>query len=131
MSWTVLLEEGAAVSDPHELIRDSYAAFNARDLDAALDNLHPEVDWPNAIDGGRLRGHDAVREYWRRQFETIDPRVEPEAISADEQGRFVVDVHQVVRGLDGGVIADQRVQHVYTVRAGLIMRMDIRQEPAG
>jgi hypothetical protein len=27
------------------------------------------------------------------------------------------------------VIADQQVQHVYTVSAGLITRMDIRQGP--
>jgi hypothetical protein len=113
------------LSAQDDLIRSCYAAFNARDIDAALDGLHGDVDWPNAIDGGRLQGHDEVREYWERQFETIDPRVEPQAISEDEQGRFVVDVHQVVRDLDGGVIADQHVQHVYTVSAGLIARMDI------
>jgi hypothetical protein len=59
-----------------------------------------------------------------------DPRVEPQAFSDDEQGRIVVDVHQVVRDLDGSVIADQRVQHVYSISAGLIARMDIRPEVA-
>jgi hypothetical protein len=38
-------------SQIRELIGRSYAAFNARDLDAALEGMHPEVDWPNAIDG--------------------------------------------------------------------------------
>jgi hypothetical protein len=117
------------LSAEHDLIRRSYAAFNARDLDAAVQGLHPDVDWPNAIDGGRVRGHEEVREYWKRQFETIDPHVEPQAFSEDEQGRIVVEVHQVVRDLAGDVIADQRVQHVYTISAGLITRMDIRQEP--
>ena len=41
--------------------------------------MHPDVDWPNMIDGGREHGHAAVREYWRKQFETTDPRVEPGA----------------------------------------------------
>lgn len=112
-----------------DLIRRCYAAFNARDLDAALDGVHADVDWPNAIDGGRVRGHEEVRGYWTRQFETTDPRVEPQAFSEDHQGRIVVDVHQVVRDLDGSVIADQHVQHVYTISAGLISRMDVRQEP--
>jgi hypothetical protein len=114
------------MSRHQELIRACYAAFNVRDLDAALAGLHADVDWPNAIDGGRLRGREEVREYWSRQFETIDPRVEPQAFSEDELGRIVVDVHQIVRDLDGGVIADQNVQHIYTFSAGLIARMDIR-----
>jgi hypothetical protein len=117
------------VSAQHDLIRRSYAAFNARDLQAALESVHPDVDWPNAINGGRVRGREEVCEYWTRQFETIDPHVEPQAFSEDEQGQIVVDVHQVVRDLRGDVLADQHVQHVYTISAGLIARMDIRQEP--
>jgi hypothetical protein len=117
------------MSAPHDLIRACYAAFNAREIDAALEGLSPDVDWPNAIDGGRLRGHQAVREYWTRQFETIHPHVEPQAIAEDEQRQFVVDVHQVGRDLDGGVIVDQHLQHVYTIDDGLIARMEIRPGP--
>ena len=35
-----------------------YAAFNARDIDAALAGMHPEVDWPNGWEGGRVHGRD-------------------------------------------------------------------------
>lgn len=111
---------------PRDLIRCSYEAFNARDLDGALAVMHRDVDWPNAVDGGRVCGHEEVLGYWTRQFETIDPRVEPESIREDEDGRIVVDVRQVVRDLGGTVISDQRVQHVYGLRDGLIARMDIR-----
>lgn len=107
-----------------ELLRRAYSAFNARDLDAALALVHPDVDWPNAIDGGRIRGHAAVRAYWERQFESIDPRVEPESFD-DADGRIVVGVHQVVRALDGALLADERIRHVYTFRDGLIARMEI------
>ncbi len=106
------------------LLRQAYAAFNARDLDAALALMHPDVDWPNAIEGGRVRGHADVRAYWEQQFETIDPRVEPERFT-EEDGRIAVDVHQVVHSRDGELLADQRVRHVYTVRDGLIERMEI------
>jgi hypothetical protein len=78
------------------------------------------------IDGVRLHGPDAVREYWSRQFETIDPRVEPRQLTAEPDGRVAVDVHQVVRSLDGDLLVDQMVQHVYTIRDGLVERMDVR-----
>lgn len=54
-----------------------YAAFNARQIDLVLQALHPEVDWPNGWEGGRLHGRDAVREYWQRQWTEIDPSVVP------------------------------------------------------
>jgi hypothetical protein len=118
-----VLEHGFA----QDLIRRAYAAFNARDLDAALAAMHPDVDWPNALDGGRVHGHDAIRRYWTRQFETIDPRVEPQSVVTHERGRVVVEVRQVVRDLEGTLIADERVEHVYAIRDGLIARMDIRR----
>jgi hypothetical protein len=108
------------------LLRRAYAAFNARDIDAALALTHPDVDWPNGMEGGREVGHDAVRAYWTRQWQLIDPHVEPVWISQDDEGRFVVDVHQVVRDLEGTLLVDRHVEHVYTLRAGLIERMDIR-----
>jgi hypothetical protein len=109
-----------------DLVYDAYAAFNARDLDAALSAMHPEVDWPNAVEGGRVRGHEEIRRYWMRQFEVNDPRAEPQSVSEDERGRLVVDVRQVVRDLEGTVIADDRVEHMYEIRDGLIARMDIQ-----
>ena len=56
----------------------------------------------------------------------IDPRVEPRHFAFDDDGLIVVDVHQTVHDLSGKLMADQMVQHVYTVRDGLIQRMDIR-----
>jgi hypothetical protein len=109
-----------------ELIERAYAAFNARDVDAALATMHPEVDWPNAIDGGRVRGREELRRYWMRQFETADPRVEPRAIEEDERGALTVEVHQLIRNLQGTVLVDRPVLHEYRFEAGLIRRMDIR-----
>jgi hypothetical protein len=106
---------------------DVYRAFNGRDIDAVLANMHPAVDWPNGMEGGRLQGHDAVREYWTRQWSMIDPRVEPQRVSTDESGRIQVDVHQVVHDLEGRLLVDRMVQHIYDVEDGLIVRMDIRE----
>jgi ketosteroid isomerase-like protein len=107
------------------LLRRAYAAFNARNIDRALAVMHPDVDWPNGMEGGRELGHDAVRDYWTRQFGLIDSHVEPESFE-EVDGKIVVEVHQVVRDLDGALLSDQQVEHVYTLRDGLIARMDIR-----
>jgi hypothetical protein len=110
----------------HErLIQDLYAAFNAKDVEAVIAQLDPDVDWPNAWEGGRLTGHAAVRDYWARQFAEIDPRVEPVAITETADGRVVVDVHQTVRSLEGETRGDSRVEHVYTIRDGRIVHMEV------
>ena len=108
-----------------DLLRQAYAAFNARDIDAALASMHPDVDWPNGMEGGRVRGHDEVRAYWQRQFELIDSHVEPEAFEELADGRVSVSVHQRVRDPNGNVVSDGHVRHVYELRDGLVARMDI------
>jgi hypothetical protein len=115
--------------DAEVLIRRAYAAFNARDVDGALATMRDDVDWPNAIEGSRVVGHDAVRAYWTGQFQELDPRVEPVGFRKLEDGRAAMDVAQTVRSLEGEVISQGPVVHVYTLRDGLVARMDI--EAAG
>lgn len=111
-----------------ELFTKTYEAFNARDIDTALSVMHPEVDWPNGWEGGRVHGHEGIRDYWTRQWAAIDPHVEPVGFKTDESGRTVVTVHQRVRDLDGKIIAEGTVEHVYAVEEGLIKSMEIRSE---
>jgi ketosteroid isomerase-like protein len=111
-----------------QLIRDLYASFNARDIEAVLAHLDEHVDWPNAWEGGRLHGHEAVREYWTRQFQAIDGRVEPTQIETTGD-QTVVTVHQTVRSRESGELVDDRVvTHTYTIRGGRIVRMDVSEE---
>jgi hypothetical protein len=117
------------LTEEERVLRQAYQAFNDRDIDAALALMHRDVDWPNGMEGGRERGHAAVRGYWTRQFEVIDSHVEPVGFEVREDGRVAVDVHQIVRDLEGAVISDRRVRHAYTLRDGLVARMDI-EEPA-
>jgi hypothetical protein len=112
-----------------EMLRAMYDAFNARDIDMVLSRMTSDVDWPNAWEGGRVRGQVEVRDYWIRQWRVIQPTVEPVAITTRADGRVVVDVHQTARGLDGTLLGDGRVVHVYVLRDGLVARMDI-EDPA-
>jgi hypothetical protein len=115
------------VPSERDLLANVYAAFNARDIDAVLTTMHPDVDWPNGWEGGRVYGHHGVRDYWTRQWAAIDPRVDPMGFNTDQFGRTVVTVHAIVRDLDGNVLADGRVEHIYTIEDGLIRSMEIRQ----
>jgi ketosteroid isomerase-like protein len=110
-----------------KLLQRAYAAFNARDIDGALATMRPDVVWPNGMEGGTVHGHEGVRSYWTRQWGMIDPHVDPVSFSEDESGRIVVEVHQLVRDLTGKRLLDRMVQHVYTLRDGLIRSMDIRE----
>ena len=112
-----------------DLLRAAYAAFNARDIDAALATMAPDVAWPKAFKGGFARGHQEVRAYWSEQWSEIDPRVEPTAFHPEADGRILVRVHQVVRDLAGVVVADGHVGHRFTIESGLIRAMEVCSPP--
>lgn len=108
------------------MLEHLYERFNARDIDAVLAFLTEDVDWPNGWEGGYVHGHDAVRDYWTRQWAEIDPTVTPAGFATEPDGRIDVTVHQVVRSLDGDVLADSTVHHVYRIPDGRIEHMEIR-----
>lgn len=112
------------------LLRAAYAAFNARDIDAALATMASDVRWPKAFKGGFACGHTEVRAYWTEQWSEIDPHVEPVSFHPEEAGRILVEVHQVVRDLAGVVLADQHVGHRFTVENGLIRSMEVGPDPS-
>jgi ketosteroid isomerase-like protein len=47
-----------------EVLRAAYAAFNSRNIDAAIIIMTPDVTWPKAFKGGFVRGPEEVRAYW-------------------------------------------------------------------
>jgi hypothetical protein len=116
--------------DAEFVLRSAYRAFNARDIEAAIELMHPEVDWPNAWEGGRLVGRAAVRDYWTRQFAAISSQVEPQGFAEEADGSITVDVHQVVHDANTGeIISDTTVLHRYLLEGGLIVRMDVLEPP--
>ena len=110
-----------------ELLKRAYAAFNARDIDGALATMKPDVIWPNGMEGGTVFGHEGVRAYWTRQWGMINPHVDPISFREEEAEQIAVDVHQVVCDLSGKLLHDRMVQHVYSLKDGLIQSMDIRK----
>jgi hypothetical protein len=119
------MTEKESLTGERELLMAAYRDFNSRNLEAVLACLHPEVEWANGMEGGHVHGREGVREYWTRQWAILDPHVEPASIEPDEEGRLIIEVHQVVRDLKGVVLLDTTVHHAYLFADGLIKRMDI------
>jgi hypothetical protein len=56
----------------------------------------------------------------------IDPHVEPTEFSIRPEGEVIIEVHQVVRDLNGNLLTDKMVDHMFRIENGLIKRFDIR-----
>ena len=69
-----------------------------------------------------------VRAYWTRQWSEFDPHVEPLAMTEEDGGKIRIRVHQLVKSLQGDVLSDTEVIHVFTVNSGLIAAMDLGDE---
>ncbi len=110
------------------VIERAYLAFNRRAIDGALVLMTEDVSWPRASEGGTVVGKDEIRGYWTRQWGEFDPRVEPLAMTEDDGGRMRVMVHQLVKSLDGDVLSESEVVHVFTMRSGLIAAMELGDE---
>jgi hypothetical protein len=108
-------------------IRKAYTLFNERNVDDLLTMMTPDVEWPNGWEGGWVQGRDAVREYWTRQWEVINPQVVPVHFNESDDETLEVAVAQTVLDLEGKILFNGKVKHVYRFDGELIKRMDIRQ----
>ena len=107
------------------LVKKAYLAFNSRDIDTALSTFHAEVEWPKAFEGGYVSGQEEIRKYWTRQWTEINPIVEPIRFIERPNGTLEVTVHQIVKDLNGGELFNGMVKHIYTIKEGLLRKMDI------
>lgn len=114
--------------DHQALFRQLYQDFNDRHIDAVLAHLHLDVAWPNGWEGGYVTGHDEVRAYWIRQWQQINPSVEPLSVAIRPDSQIAVKVHQVIKDLDGRLMSDDHLNHVYSFENGKVRTMVIEHE---
>ncbi|MDV6168128.1 nuclear transport factor 2 family protein [Flavobacterium sp. DG1-102-2] len=115
------------IAKKQELIENAYKSFNARNIDAILNVMHPDVKWSRAWEGDYATGHEDVREYWERQWKEINPNVNPVGFCERDNGTFEVTVDQLVKDLEGNILFNGRVFHIYVINDGMIYQMDIEQ----
>lgn len=109
-----------------QMIMYLYNRFNARDIEAVLSTLAEDVVWANGMENTHVHGPEAVREYWAHQWLVINPHVDPVSVGKAKDGSTVVEVHQTVHDLEGKLLLDETVGHVFRVEDGRVSRFDIQ-----
>jgi hypothetical protein len=113
------------MSSNQQFLQNLYEAFNKREIETIISVMHPDVKWTNGVEGGFVYGRDAVREYWTNQFKVIQVQLETLRFETDENSRDVVTAHQIVRDLQGNLLADTTIQQFFTIENGLISLYEI------
>ncbi|HEX8249814.1 MAG TPA: nuclear transport factor 2 family protein [Pyrinomonadaceae bacterium] len=113
------------MSSNQQFLQNLYDAFNKREIETIISQMRPDVVWANGLEGGFVYGRDAVREYWTNQFKAIRPELETLKFETDENNRNVVTVHQIIKDLQGNVLAEATVQQIFTIEDGLISLYEI------
>jgi ketosteroid isomerase-like protein len=103
-----------------QFLQKLYAAFNEREFETVLSMMESNVTWANGMEGEFVYGRDAVREYWRKQFEATQGQLEPLKYEIDENNRSFVTVHLTVKDLQGNLLVEKTVDHIFTIENGLI-----------
>jgi hypothetical protein len=113
------------MSSNKEFLQNLYDAFNKREIETIISAMRPDVKWANGLEGGFVYGQGAVREYWSNQFKNIQPQLETLKIETDENNRDIVTVHQIIKDLQGNVLADATIHQIFTIEDGLISLYEI------
>jgi SnoaL-like domain len=113
------------MSSNQQLLQNLYGAFNNRELETIISVMSPDVKWANGLEGGFVYGRDAVREYWTNQYKVIQVQLETLKFEMDDKNRNVVTVHQIVKDLQGNLLADMTVKQIFTIENDTIVLYEI------
>ena len=106
------------------IVREFYIHLARRDLDGALALFSPQIEFSQIADlpwAGRFKGLDGVRRFFLVLNEHVDATPEPLTfLPAGDEVAVIVQLRGTVRAT--GKALDQTVVHLWTVRAGKLIR---------
>jgi NAD(P)-dependent dehydrogenase (short-subunit alcohol dehydrogenase family) len=111
-----------------DLVRRAYSAYNDRAIDAGLELLALDVDWPKVPDGGFVHGREQVGRHWQEQFAAADPHIEIDDVAETSADRVEARVRQTVHDRDGRKVSEDRLLHVFTIANDHIKRLDVSEQ---
>jgi len=123
----LISKQNNKMEDSENFFQDLYKNFNDRNIDLIISNMTDNVKWANGMDGGYVYGHDAVKDYWTRQFAMVSSKVSPLEIEAGND-IVKIKVHQVVHDLNGNLLADELVYHLFHLRENKIAAFEIGEK---
>jgi ketosteroid isomerase-like protein len=109
------------------VVRAVVEAQRRRDWQAFRRLYDPDIEWEDVSglwgDWGMRRGFEEVRDAWLTWFEAFE-QVNFEIEELVEAGDKVVALIRArARGRESGVVIDQRLPSVWTVRGGRVVRV--------
>jgi ketosteroid isomerase-like protein len=109
-------------------------AINARDVDAAIEVCHPEVEFFSLmaqLEASPYSGFAGIRRYFRDIDTTwAEWRVEIEQLLAAPDGRVVIVMSTHMRGKGSGLPYAQRVANVWEFEDERLWRATMYRDPA-
>jgi ketosteroid isomerase-like protein len=115
-----------------EIVRRCCEAFDRGDYVEALNALHPDISYEltHFPDGQVYRGHEGVREAFRRWLGTWEDyrQTREEIIDAGES--VVVATREFGRGKRSGLHLDRLTFGVWTLKEGKVVRIQFRATKA-
>jgi ketosteroid isomerase-like protein len=117
-----------------EVVREGYAAFNRRDLDALLACMDPEVEFTTRFmqmeNRAYDRGHSGIRDWWRDTFAAF-PDYRAEILEVRDLGDAGIAALRVRgHGADSGAPFDERLWLAVKVRNGKVIWWSTRASEA-
>ena len=103
-----------------EAVRATFDAFNARDLDAFLGYMDPEVEYRSLVleVEGAYHGHEGLRSWWESVL-AVFPEWSPQIVETRDLGERVVSrVRAEGRGTGSGIAVERDIWHMAEVRDG-------------
>ena len=116
------------------LVRSFADAITARDLDAALEVCHPEVEFYSLmaqLDARPYSGHAGIRRYFQEIDATWEEwRVVVEQLTPASDGRVVIVMSTHMRGKESGVPFTQRVANLWEFKDEKLLRATLYRDSA-
>jgi ketosteroid isomerase-like protein len=116
------------------VVRAFTDAVTERDLDAALELCHPEIEFFSLLaqlEARPYRGFAGIRRYFKEIDETWEEwRVEVEQLSSAPDGRVVIVMSTHMRGKGSGLPFVQRVAVLWEFKDEKLWRAGLYRDPA-
>jgi uncharacterized protein len=113
-----------------EIVGRLIDAWNQRDQQAALAEMHPQCEVRGVEARETLRGHAGVAAGFRDWFEAFEQfAIEPEDFVAHGD-RVLVPMRQRARGKGSGLEIEERFYQLFTLRDGMVFRFEEYSEEA-
>ena len=112
-----------------ELVQEMVAAWNRRDLEAALARLDPRAEYvnpPTAVEPGTRHGHEGVADVMHKQWEGLGPDARQEIEELHVVGDQLITAGRVTRSMLGSTTPlENQVALRWSFRGDRILRIEV------